>query len=342
MKINKKSKILIVGSGDKFALEYIYYKTFKYLNFNIELFNIEKSLSNRLTAKTKIVFSRVNHFFLQKKILNFFKLNKKKYDLIIFFKSIYLNKKTLKNIRLMSGEALIINIFPDDPFDIHNSVISNNEFLKSINYFDAFCIWSYKIKKNIDKNFKIKSIYLPFGYDSLNKVKYINYNQKKTQINFIGTFDNNRMEILKSINTNIKRIIHGGNWIRFKTNNLSNCIIGRHIYGKKINKLMNESAISLNILRHQNYTSHNMKTFEIPSNNGLMLTTRSKEQGLFFKENDSCFMYSSKKELNKKIQFIIKNPKKARIVRKKGFKVVKKHTYINRVKNLIKELNSFI
>ncbi len=51
-------------------------------------------------------------------------------------------------------------------------------------------------------------------------------------------------------------------------------------------------------------------------------------------------MYSSKKELNQKIHYIIKNPKKAKTVRKKGFKVVKKHSYINRVKNLIKDLNS--
>ena len=43
MKINKKSKILIVGSKDKFSLEYIYYKTFKHLNYNVQLFDLEKS-----------------------------------------------------------------------------------------------------------------------------------------------------------------------------------------------------------------------------------------------------------------------------------------------------------
>ena len=69
---------------------------------------------------------------------------------------------------------------------------------------------------------------------------------------------------------------------------------------------MNDSAISLNILRDQNQSSHNMKSFEIPANNGLMLTTRSREQSFFFKENVCCYMYSSK-ELNEKIRFIL-NP----------------------------------
>ena len=339
MKINKKSKILIVGSKDKFSLEYIYYKTFKHLNYNVQLFDLEKSLTNRLTAKTKIVFSSINHFFLQKKTLDFFKNNKRKYDLIIFFKSIFLNEKIIKDIKKINEKGFIVNIFPDDPFNTNNPVISNKIFLNSMNYFDIFCIWSHKIKKKIDSKFKIKTIYLPFGYDSLNKIKYVDYNSKKTQINFIGTFDKKRFEIIKSIN--IKKIIHGGNWKRYKSYNLSNCTIGSHIYGKKINKIMNDSAISLNILRDQNHSSHNMKSFEIPSNNGLMLTTRSQEQSFFFKENVCCYMYSSKKELNEKIRFILRNPKRAEIVRKNGFKQVKKHSYINRVKEFIKKINVY-
>ena len=337
MKINKKSKILIFGSKDKFSLEYIYYKTFKYLNYNVQLFNLEKSLTNRLTAKTKIVFSSINHFFLQKKILDYFKNNEIKYDLIIFFKSIFLNEKTLKDIKKINGKSFIVNIFPDNPFNTNNPVISNKIFLKCINYFDIFCIWSHKIKKKIDSKFKIKTIYLPFGYDSLSKIKYANYNSKKTQINFVGTFDKKRFEIIKSIN--IKKIIHGGNWKRYKLYNLPNSIIGDHIYGEKINKIMNDSAISLNILRDQNRSSHNMKTFEIPANNGLMLTTRSREQSFFFKENVCCYMYSSKKELNEKIRFILKNPKRAKTVRKNGFEQVKRHSYINRVKEFIKKVN---
>ena len=147
MKINKKSKILIVGSKDKFSLEYIYYKTFKYLNYNVQLFDLEKSLTNRLIAKTKIVFSSINYFFLQKKILDFLKNNKREYDLIIFFKSIFLNEKTIKDIKKINGKGLIVNIFPDDPFNTNNPVISNKIFLNSMNYFDIFCIWSHKIKK---------------------------------------------------------------------------------------------------------------------------------------------------------------------------------------------------
>ena len=50
-------------------------------------------------------------------------------------------------------------------------------------------------------------------------------------------------------------------------------------------------------------------------------------------------MYSSKKELNKKIKFILKYPQTAMKVRKYGNSIVKKHSYINRIKLLLKEIN---
>ena len=92
---------------------------------------------------------------------------------------------------------MIINIFPDDPFNISNPVISNNRFLKRIPHFDIFCIWSYRIKKKLESKFRIKIIYLPFGYDSLNKRVHASYKKNKLQVNFIGTYDKNRLEILR-------------------------------------------------------------------------------------------------------------------------------------------------
>ena len=101
------------------------------------------------------------------------------------------------------------------------------------------------------------------------------------------------------------------------------------------------SAISLNILRRQNKSAHNMKTFEIPGNYGLMLTTRSKEQNEYFKENHSCFMYSNTKELNDKIKFILKNSKISNKVRERGYRLAQKQNYLNRAKILIKTINEF-
>ncbi len=336
--IKKKTNILIVGSNEKFTLDSIYYRTFKRLGYNVDFFNIEKSINHRIVAYIKNYFTKINYKLLREKIIFFFKNKKKKYETIIFFKSIYLDKNTLLAIKHYNGKACYVNIFPDDPFDIKNSTISNKSFLNSIDEFDLFCIWSKKILKNLKKKFKTRFIYLPFAYDSLDTRYPVRKNIKRIdQVFFLGTYDKKRFETLNSINC--KKKIYGGNWSGLKRNTMSNSFIGQHIYGKNIHKLANESAISLNILRKQNMTSHNMKTFEIPSYNGLMLTTRSDEQNSFFKENVSCFMYSSNKELKKKIKFIFSNPKKAEKVRKNGNKVIKKHNYSIRVKFIMSQIN---
>ncbi|MAY90761.1 MAG: hypothetical protein CMN00_06245 [Rickettsiales bacterium] len=115
--------------------------------------------------------------------------------------------------------------------------------------------------------------------------------------------------------------------------------ISKFVKNQKFSTIINKSEISLNILKKQNLNSHNMRTFEIPAMNGLMLTTRSKEQNKYFPENKACYMYGNIKELNYKINFILNNPKAALKVRKTGYKLSKKHSYENRLKILINYIN---
>ena len=102
---------------------------------------------------------------------------------------------------------------------------------------------------------------------------------------------------------------------------------------------MAQSQICLNILKKQNLEAHNMRTFEIPSMNGLMLTTRSYEQNKFFPENKASFMFKDTNELNKKIDYILRNPKKSKKIRNKGFLIAKKHNYVERLKYVIRLIN---
>ena len=335
--INKN--ILIIGSSENFTLDYIYFKSFKKLGYNVDFFSIDISLKNRVVAGFNHVFPVFNFIKLRKKILSFFKSNKKKYDLVIIFKGIYLNKTTLLKIKKIQNNSKFINIFTDDPFNIFNNTISNKSFFNLISSFDFFCIYSKKIKLKLNKKFKnLNTIYLPFGYDSIKKYNINkNYRNNKNQILFVGTYEKDRLEVLKKIK--LKKIIYGGNWKRILSKGLTDSKIYNHIFGKKLQELISKSKISLNILRKQNLGSNNMRTFEILGSNGLMLTTRSKEQNMFFKENKACFMYSNAEELNKKVKFIINNPRKSEKVRRCGNLLVRKHSYLNRVKFLMNKVN---
>ena len=175
---------------------------------------------------------------------------------------------------------------------------------------------------------------MPFGYDQLihrkNKNKIKNYD-----ISFVGTADQKRFDIINKL-SNYKVIVGGDGWNKY---NLSKNIkyIG-NVNPVNFSKIISQSKISLNILREQNYKSHNMKTFEITSMGGLMLTKRTVEQNNFFPENFSCFMYDNSNELLNKIKKILNNYNKLVKVSSVSYKMSKKHSYHRRAKFILEKV----
>ena len=75
---------------------------------------------------------------------------------------------------------------------------------------------------------------------------------------------------------------------------------------------------------------------------GLMLTQRNKESKYFFQENKECFMYNNLKEVNSKINFMLKKRNNLFKVRSAGFFRSKKYSYDFRLKHLISKLDENI
>jgi hypothetical protein len=338
---NYKNKILLVGVKEKNSLEMMYYRAFKHLGLKVFIYLTEKNSNNIFIARIKNIFNIFNLFLIRKKFCNFIKKNSKKFDIIIIFKGIYLNKKTLINCKKLSKNAIWINIFPDDPFNNEIIKSSNYNLLETIQFYDFFCIWSQRILKKLKKIINSKNlIYLPFGHDN-----FIHYpskrNLKRKLITFIGTLDAERASFfnkLKNININV----YGNNSYKYKKIvNSKNIRFYPEVGGKKIRDLMKRSIVSINVLRNQNRNSHNMKTFEIPSMNCLMLTTKSREQNDFYPEKKACLMYSSVNQFNKQINYIVNNHNKMSKIRSVGYKISKKHSYINRATKLLNEISKF-
>ena len=334
--IPKKISILIIGSNNEYSLESFYKKSFysigikKIYFFSNNIYFYLYCLLSSMRAKflyhlIRIIYeSRINYFL--RKIGSI--------DLIIIFKGIEINKDFLIKLKNRYPGAKIINIYTDDPFNLRSVSTSSTLLLRSIPVYDFFFIWSKKIRSKLRKKYKFHKIfyYLPFGYYQ-NASSVI---KKKIDINFISfiaSSDKYRENMIKRIKR-IKLNIFGNSW----SSNLPNHSINTFVHGKKLMDIISKSYASINILRKQNLTSHNMKTFEIPAMGGLLVTTRSKEQNLFFPENKGSIMFSSINELEKKILFLIKNQKIALNIRKKGFELSRKHSYKNRAKYILKTI----
>jgi spore maturation protein CgeB len=332
--IQKKISILIIGSKKKYSLERFYKKAFNAIG-------VKKIYlcSNDIYFYLYCLFSIMRVKFLYNLIwpayesrINSFLRKIKSIDLIIIFKGIEINKDFLLNLKKRYPATKIINIYTDDPFNFSSVSTSSHLLLDSIPLYDFFFIWSKNIKKKLKKKYKYHKIfyYLPFGYDKRAR----SIIKKKIDINFISFIasgDKYRESIIKKISS-IKINIFGNSW----SSNLPNHLVNTFVHGKNLIDIIAKSYASINILRKQNLTSHNMKTFEIPAMGGLLVTTRSKEQNFFFPENKASVMFNSARELEKKIFFLRKNRKIAENIRQKGFELSSQHSYTNRAKHLMK------
>jgi spore maturation protein CgeB len=329
----RQPKILIIGSKKKFSLEKSYQRAFKFLGVkNIYFF------SNDLYFYLYTVLSRLKldflYFFISfflKKNLKLFLRKIKSIDIIIIFKGMELNKHDLVKLKAKYPASKIINIYTDDPYNMSSPATSSYLLLDLIPEYDFFFIWSKKIRDKLKKNYNFYKnfYYLPFGYDTFLH-KYIKKKINKKYISLIASGDNYRENFLKKIKK-YKINIFGNSWGLNSTNH----IVRRFVHGLQLSRIISKSFISINILREQNQGSHNMKTFEIPAMGGLLLTTRSYEQNVFFPENRASVMFNNVKELQDKIDFLLNNEKIAMKIRNRGFKLSKKHSYINRAKYLL-------
>jgi len=336
--LKKTKSVLIIGSKYKFSLENFYKKAFHFNgvkkifffsnNFYFYLYSVLRNM--------KLDFLFFPFRYIYKIRLNLFLKKIKFVNLIIVFKGIEIDKQFLLELKNKYPHTKITNIYTDDPFNLASPSTSSPLVLDCIPTYDFFFIWSKKIKNKLKKKYKLYKnfYYLPFAYNH-RVLKIVKRKINKKYISFVASSDYYRENIIKNIKK-IKLIIFGNSWAK----NLGNHSINNFIYGKKLIHITAKSYASINILREQNKTSHNMKTFEIPAMGGLLFTTRSQEQNFFFPENKASIMFSSIREFEKKIFFLLKNKKIAERIRQKGFELSRKHSYNNRAKYLLKLINN--
>ena len=335
MKKKYKKKVLLIGSKEYFSLEKMYLRAFKKAHCDVNIFhihNINKNLISRLIWKYLKFFFFFDERF---RLLKYLKKHQNKYDLIIIYKGLYLTDNFLIRLKKISPVSKFINIFPDDPFDVrYFKDISNKNILNAIKYFDYFFIFSKKIKKKLELfTLKKNIIYLPFAYDpDVHKRSKKSYNDMY-DLSFIGTADDDRYNFIKELNS-YKILVAGNGWSRYKK--IKNVTYYGAINGKLSSEIIKKSIISLNLLRKQNYYSHNMRTFEIPAMGGLMLTKKSVEQSFFFKEGQECLMYENFNDIDNKIKMVLENKKKFKKIANAGHMVSRKHTYLSRVNSILK------
>jgi len=331
--------ILLVGSGQETSLEQMYRRAFMANgNGHVHLLDLESErpvlLGNRVFNRLLPGLGRV---WAAQRLLNHLR-NFNSYRWIIIFKGMQFSRDLLEECRRLAPCAKWININPDDPYNLAARGASNSNVIKSLTFYDVYCIWSRLIADKLEIDGCKHVIYLPFGYDEIFHQPHPSMRASEHSVSFIGTWDKEREKMLAQL-VEYKVCIHGDRWHRSSGKfPLRNSLSYLNVFGSDMSSIVTSSAISLNMLRPQNRTSHNMRTFEIPAMGGLMLTNRSEEQQDLFPENEACYMYGNLAELKSKMDYILANKTEADRVRARGMALVRGHSYTNRARYLLQEL----
>lgn len=338
-----KMKILISGSSNKYSLVMSYFRSFKKLGFDdIKIFGDEKeywqdlkSLKNRYTHRLfwKIFALRTNKNFLNK-VIEF------KPDLVLIFKGWFYHPKTIKKIKEILPNTKLFCFNPDNPFNTWHHGVSNDWIRASIPYYDAYFTPKKFLIEEIKEHGRKAVFYLPCGYDP--EIHYpIEVKDSKereyygSDVAFIGTYDEEREWWLNQIKDyNLK--IWGNDW--WKANKeLQKKWMGKAAYGEEFAKICNSSKIVLNIIRKQDATSHNMKTFEIPACKGFVLSNYSQEAVEFFPENIAAIYFKNVQELKEKIDFYLNNELKRYEIIENSYNILinGRHKYSDRLEEIL-------
>jgi len=332
-------RVLIVGLAAPGSLENSYVRAFRSLGgIDVHHFDVDRYrlIPHGHTLPWRVinrVFAGANTYPIQRALIQ--ECKQHTYDIVLIFKGMEFPRAVLEECRENSRGAFWINLNPDDPLNIGSRGSTNRNVVASLSFFDLYLIWSKRLLPKLREAGCRRVEYLPFAYNPEMHFSVTPKTAKPGSVSFVGAWDMDRERTLAAL-TDFNLEVYGDSWRRVSAGSaLQSKVTSRNLYGTELAEVTAGSAVSLNLLRPQNAGSHNMRTFEIPAMGGLMLTTRSEEQHVWFPEDEACLMYETLDELREKIVFVLGKPEVAQEIRRVGMERVKNHTYRARAEEIL-------
>lgn len=312
----KAKKILLIGERSLSQNEYAYADSFYdiLMSFGHQVVSVDPTQTPWwLGARRSFGISGIEH-----KLFEIW-FNAKVIDLVlqynpdVFFvlKGHILQPKTLEIIK-QKTHAKCVLLYPDNPFMFTNGN-SNVRVVQSLALYDVILSWAQMLQPVFTSIGAVHSCYFPFGYDD-------RFFSKKTtsrslfDIGFVGTADDERAHLLEQLVLRGERLrigIWGNRWSEYFAAKpvLKRIYQGPAVYKERMVALLKSSKITLNPVRLQNYTSHNMRSLEAAAAGVFQLATRTREhENVLFRENESIALYASVGELVEKASWFVDRP----------------------------------
>lgn len=333
-----KKKIILVGSDHPAALEHIYKVELTSLGFEVELFPAQTFFLDFYGSSflNKIIYRLGLSSIIQKiqKKLKAYVLENNPMKVIVF-KGMEITPETLMWIK--NKGIKIYNYNPDHPFIFSGRGSGNANVSKSIKLYDYYFSYADDAVKELIK-LGVKSQKIPFGFDATGFVyKELTKENEVVKTCFLGNADKFRAQFINEIAMlGLEIDVFGENWNEFKMN--KGVTISSAKYGSDFWLTLQKYAIQLNLLRPHNYTTHNMRSFDIPGSGGIMLAPHTDDHARFFQDQSEVFLFHDVNDAFQICKHVLSLTFEERQQLRKAarIKALNEHTYNQRVRELIK------
>lgn len=168
------------------------------------------------------------------------------------------------------------------------------------------------------KKYGLTPIFLPLACDPEIHKEW--FKEKEYDIVFIGHLNKEREKIFKEIEKNLRGI-------KLK--------VMEKVYLEEMAKIQSKGKLGFNLPVRKDI---NMRTFEVPACGSLLFSPNIRHLKEIFSEKE-IVIYKNKREIFEKIEFYLINKKEWEEKKERGKeKVLKKHTYFERVKDFMEKI----
>lgn len=306
--------------------------------------------SSPLTLKYKIIyhinlhspikFNLPDSLHINEKIIE--KVQAKQYDLIWIDKGNIIYPSTLKTIKKLQPNCILVHYMIDDIMNPHHM---SKQIKDTIPLYDYYIMNRDKNKEELLKLGCKHPIIVPMSYESsFHYPRQLTSNEIKElggDVGFIGTFEKERAQsILYLVDHGIPVRVWGNGWTHLKNYSPLLTIEGKGLFNEDFCKAIAAFKINLGFLRKKSRDLHTTRSTEIPACGGFLLAERTTEHQAMFKENEEAEFFSSNKELLEKCKYYLSHEEERKKILSAGTKRCQTSGYSN--KDIIKKIISEI
>lgn len=343
-------RVLLVGSGNQWELAQSYQRAFSALGHEAEVFDWYGRTID-WAARTPGRASRLLLLAVARRraaiaLVAF--VRRRRPDILLLIKADDVPRGTIELLRRAAPDCTIACFHPDDPFNIHRFRGPSHPRARYVmRAVDHFFIWSDHLVDRLRASGAREVSYLGFACDPDFTRPLDVASDEGTRFHadvaFVGTWDTKREAWLAPLAhaRDISLAIWGTDYWRRRTHDdrVRACWRGTTADGDDFVRAVRSSTAAINVLRPQNETAENMRTYEIPACGGIMLAEWSEQQARVFAPGSEAAYARTPEELLGEVRRLRRESEQGlERIRTAALARARQHTYRHRAEQVVTTL----